>query len=212
MHIPDGFLSPAVSAAAYVISGGTLAAGIRSRLKKRLEQDKIPLMGVMAAFVFAAQMVNFPIIGGTSGHLIGAVLCAAIFGPWTAAIIMTTILAVQCFIFGDGGVTALGANVLNMGILAVFAGYFIYKLFYKIQNRVSYASLFISSWFSVVLSAVLASIEISVSGLNSAAFIEIVKLMVYWHMLIGIGEGIITVLIVKYLKRIKPDLFEYEKV
>lgn len=212
MHIPDGFLSAAVSVSTYVISGTAIAVGVGSKLKNKLELDKVPILGVMAAFIFAAQMVNFPIIGGTSGHLIGAVLAAVLFGPWTASIIMTTILAIQCLLFADGGITALGANILNMGIIAVFAGYYIFKLINRGKSSVSPAALFISAWVSVVLSSVLASFELFLSVINNVTFIEIIKLMIYWHMLIGLGEGLITVLIVKYLMKVKPDILNFKRV
>lgn len=212
MHIPDGFLSTAVSVSTYVISGGTIAAGVSGRLKKKLDHKNVPMLGVMAAFIFAAQMVNFPIIGGTSGHLIGAAMAAVIFGPWTASIIMTTILAIQCFLFADGGITALGANVLNMAIVAVFTGYYSFRLFNRNQFKISTAAIFISSWLSVVLSAIFAAAEISFTVSNNVAFIEAIKLMLYWHAIIGLGEGLITVIIVKYLKKVKPDIFNLKRV
>ena len=146
-------------------------------------------MGVMAAFIFAAQMINFPIIGGTSGHLIGGVLAAVMLGPWAASIIMTTILALQALIFLDGGITALGANILNMAVIAVFAGYGIYLLIQRVwPNRTgTLVGTFVASWASVVLAAFACAIELALSGM--APFNVVVTAMLGWHVVIGLGGG-----------------------
>src|SRR4030043_1769745 len=126
MHIPDGFISTPVAAAGIAVAAGSVAYAVRAT-NKNMGEKQIPLMGVLAAFIFAAQMLNFPVIGGTSGHLIGAALAAILLGPWAGVLIMTCVLIVQCLVFQDGGLLALGANVLNMGIIAPFAGYYLYK-------------------------------------------------------------------------------------
>src|SRR5271157_2966654 len=127
MHIPDGFLDLKTAAATGVLSAAALGVSLR-RLNGSLPRRNVPLMGLAGAFVFAAQMVNFPVAGGTSGHLIGGVLVAALLGPAAALVVLTTVLIVQCFLFADGGVLALGANIFNMGIVGGVGGYWIYRL------------------------------------------------------------------------------------
>src|SRR5690349_21906998 len=123
MHIPDGFLSPEVAAVTGVAAAGAVTHGVR-RANATLDERRVPLLGVTAAFVFAAQMLNFPVAGGTSGHFLGAALAAILLGPWLACLVMTVVLAGQAFFFADGGITALGANVLNMGVLgALLVGF-----------------------------------------------------------------------------------------
>jgi cobalt/nickel transport system permease protein len=186
------------------ISSASVGYGIK-KLKQEFDYKKIPLMGVIAAFIFAAQMINFPVAGGTSGHLIGALLAAAIMGPFSAMIIMSTILIIQCFIFLDGGVTALGANILNMGIIATWGGYCIYRLLDK-ENALHPFALFVGAWVSVVISALAASIELAVSG--TIPFSVVIPAMLFWHAIIGIGEGIITVFVISYVKKVKPEMLE----
>ena len=122
MHIPDGFISAPVATAGIVVAAGCIAYAVKATNEK-MGEKQIPLMGVLAAFIFAAQMLNFPIAGGTSGHLIGAALAAILLGPWAGILIMTCVLAVQCLVFQDGGLFALGVNIFNMGIVASFVGY-----------------------------------------------------------------------------------------
>ena len=117
MHIPDGFLSPEVAAGTAVLATGAVAVGLR-RAGSRLDDRVVPLLGVTGAFVFAAQMLNFPVAGGTSGHFLGAALATVLLGPWLACLVLAVVLATQSFVFADGGVSALGANVLNMGVVA----------------------------------------------------------------------------------------------
>src|SRR5882672_1407279 len=126
MHIPDGFLSPRVWAPLDVVSGSLVIYGVR-HVSKTFEEKAVPLMGVLAAFVFAGQMINIPVAGGTSGHFLGGALAGALLGPWAGLIVMTVVLVVQCFLFQDGGVAALGANVFNMGVLGAMGGAFVYR-------------------------------------------------------------------------------------
>ena len=126
MHIPDNFLSIAVSLICWAITAVTLGIAI-SRTNKSLGEKQVPLMGVMAAFIFAAQMINFPVLGGTSGHLLGGVLAAITLGPWAGMLVMTAVIAVQGLLFQDGGLIVMGANILNMGILTCAVGYGLYR-------------------------------------------------------------------------------------
>ncbi len=212
MHIPDGFLDAKTWGTAWVLGGAALACGV-AKTRERLQERQIPFMGVMAAFIFAAQMVNFPIAGGTSGHLLGAVLAAVLLGPWTASIIMATILALQAFVFLDGGVTALGANILNMAVIAPFAGYWTYRLIQRVWSNRSGAlvATFIAAWLSVVLASAACAFELAFSGM--APLRVVLPAMLGWHVLIGIGEGVITTVVVGYLTQVRADLvYETAKV
>lgn len=200
MHIPDGFLDPKTWIGCGAVTTGLLAVAVK-RSKERLADKQVPLIGVMAAFIFAAQMINFPVIGGTSGHLIGGVLAAVLFGPFTASLIMTVILLIQCFLFNDGGVTALGANILNMGIIAPFLGYTVYNLLLGLG---SVAASFIAAWLSVLAASAACAVELAFSGTSPLAVV--LPAMLFWHFFIGIGEGVITAAVIGYLARVKSNL------
>lgn len=200
MHIPDGFLDPKTWIGCSMVTTGLLAVAVK-RSKEKLAEKQVPLIGVMAAFIFAAQMINFPVIGGTSGHLIGGVLVAVLFGPFSASIIMTVILLIQCFLFNDGGVTALGANILNMGIIAPFLGYAVYNL---LRCLGSVAASFIAAWVSVLAASAACAVELAFSGTSPLGVV--LPAMLFWHFFIGIGEGVITAAVVGYLARIKSNL------
>ncbi|MGE5552567.1 MAG: energy-coupling factor ABC transporter permease [Betaproteobacteria bacterium] len=201
MHIPDGFLSTPTWAGAAAVATVAVGYAVR-RTQQQLGERQVPSLGVLAAFIFAAQMVNFPVAAGTSGHLLGAVLAAILLGPWSAAIVMTTVLAVQCLFFQDGGITALGANVLNMAVIGVFAGYSVYcllgALFPGRKGRL--AATFVASWVSVMASALAAGLELAFSG--ALPLHIVLPAMTYWHALIGLGEGLITTAVVAYATRI----------
>lgn len=200
MHIPDGFLDPKTWIGCSAVTAGMLGVAVK-QTKEKLAEKQVPLMGVMAAFIFAAQMINFPIIGGTSGHLVGGVLAAVLFGPFTASVIMTVILLIQCFLFNDGGVTALGANILNMGIIAPFLGYAVFR---ALRGTGSVIASFIAAWFSVVAAAAACALELAVSGTSPLGVA--LPAMLFWHLFIGVGEGVITAAVVGYLERVKSDL------
>uniref|UniRef100_A0A7C2EI96 Cobalamin biosynthesis protein CbiM n=1 Tax=Ammonifex degensii TaxID=42838 RepID=A0A7C2EI96_9THEO len=200
MHIPDGFLDPKTWIGCSVITAGVLGMAVK-QTKEKLAEKQVPLIGVMAAFIFAAQMVNFPIIGGTSGHLVGGVLAAVLFGPFSASVIMTVILLIQCFLFNDGGVTALGANILNMGIITPFLGYVVYSALRNVGNVVAS---FVAAWVSVVAAAAACAAELAASGTSPLGVA--LPAMLFWHLFIGVGEGVITAAVIGYLVRAKSDL------
>jgi cobalt/nickel transport system permease protein len=205
MHIPDGFLSPPVWAAAGALSAGAVGYSVR-RLNNSLEDSQVPLMGVTGAFIFAAQMVNFPIAAGTSGHLAGAVLAALLLGPHGAVLIMTAILVIQALLFADGGVTALGANILNLGVIGSLAGYGAYRLLQRLLSgrRGGMAAAFLAAWLAVVLGAASAALQIGLSG--TVPLRLVLPAMVGVHALIGIGEGLITAAALGFLLRVRRDL------
>lgn len=202
MHIPDGFVDAKTWMTATVVSGGTIAYAA-AKIKETASDKQVPLMGVVAAFIFAAQMINFPVAGGTSGHFLGAALAAIFLGPWAAILIMSTVLIVQLLFFADGGVTALGANIFNMGIAGVLVAYWSYTVILKVTKHRS-AATFAAAWLSVVTGALLAAIELAASGTSPLNFV--IPAMLAWHAIIGIGEGVATTVIVTSTARVRPDL------
>jgi len=206
MHIPDGFLSPPVWTGAWAVSAGVIGLAAK-RAGRDMDDLRVPLMGVTGAFVFAVQMINFPVPFGTSGHLIGTVLLMVLLGPSPAVLVVTCILVVQCLLFQDGGVLALGANVLNMAVLPVGIGYPVYTWGRKLMRRSRngwLAAAAAAAWITVVLSAVAASIEMVMSGLWPLT--QSVAVMGGLHALIGLGEAAITVAVLAFIARVRHDL------
>lgn len=211
MHIPDGFLDTKTWIGMGGISSLFVTIALR-KSNKKISEKHIPLLGVMAAFVFAAQMFNFPVGGGTSGHFMGATLIAILLGPWVSVLIMTTVLAVQCLIFQDGGITALGANIFNMGIVGGFFGYYLnafVQLFIQGKKGIFIGS-FIAAWCSIVLSSVCCAIELGISGTIPLKIG--ISAMSGIHAIIGIGEGFITIATLSLLLRVRPDLLKLQKI
>jgi cobalt/nickel transport system permease protein len=205
MHIPDGFLSTPTWTTAWVLSSGGIGYGVK-KTSESLKDRMIPLMGVMSAFIFAAQMINFPIMGGTSGHLLGGVLAAVLLGPYAGALILACVLIFQCLIFQDGGLTALGANVFNMALAGTIGGYGIYSLIAEDRGNEKrvLAGTAVAAWFSVVTASILCALELAISG--TAPLGIVLPAMAGIHALIGIGEAIITVSIVAVILKTRPDL------
>ncbi|MEI6085678.1 MAG: energy-coupling factor ABC transporter permease [Verrucomicrobiota bacterium] len=207
MHIPDGFLDAKTAATSATLATGGLALAVR-QVRRHLPARKVPLLGLAAAFVFAAQMLNFPIIGGTSGHLVGGVLAATLLGPSAAVIAMSCVLIIQCFLFADGGVTALGANILNMAIINPLIGYSVYRLVRAglPGSRGMIVAAAFASWCATVASAIACAGQLALSG--TAAWSLVFPTMTNVHMLIGIGEGLITALVLTAIARARPELTE----
>jgi cobalt/nickel transport system permease protein len=205
MHIPDGFLDAKVIAATTALAAIGVGAAWR-QTKKQLPQQQIPLLGLAAAFVFAAQMLNFPVAGGTSGHLLGAVLISVLLGPSAAIIVMTTVLVVQCFLFADGGVLALGANVFNMAVMGTLVGNVIYRSVRRILGgeRGRIAAVAIASWASVMAAAICCTGELAWSG--TVPWLSAFPAMAGIHALIGAGEAVIACLVIAAIKKTRPEL------
>jgi cobalt/nickel transport system permease protein len=205
MHIPDGFIDGKTAASAAALSAVGVGWALR-QVKRELPPRKVPLLGLAAAFLFAAQMVNFPVAGGTSGHLIGGVLVAAFLGPSAAIVVVTTVLIVQCLLFADGGVLALGANIFNMGVVGAGGGCLIYRLVCRVLPGVrgQVTGIAFAGWCSTVLGAVSCAGQLAWSGTVawSAGFAAMASV----HMLIGIGEGLISALVFLAIVRTRPDL------
>src|SRR5579862_7365914 len=197
MHIPDGFLSMPVWGTMDAVAIPAVAYLAR-RAQREFDHHRIPLMGVMGAFVFAAQMINFPVGNGTSGHLVGGALLSFTLGPAAASIVMTAILVIQALVFQDGGVLALGANIFNMAIAGVLAGYLPYLL---LRGRRS--GMFLGGTISVLTSAVLALAELWQSGVRMAGAAVAITLGVF--LISAVAEGAITLAVMQALARIEPD-------
>lgn len=209
MHIADGLLSPAVCVGAGLLVAGAVGLSLR-QLQNSLATRTIPLTGMLAALVFAGQMVNFPLLGANvSGHLLGGVLAAVILGPWAGCLALTVVLIVQCFLFADGGLTSLGANILNMGVVGSLGGYAVYA---TIRRRVAgsrgvIVAAVIASWVSVLAAAALFCFEFALSHpAGSFDLTTVCLLMTAYHSVIGVGEALITGLVLGVVLAQRPDL------
>lgn len=206
MHIPDGFVSTPINLVTGAISGTAVGVAV-ARANRELEARTVPLLGVTAAFIFAAQMVNFPVAAGTSGHFMGALLAALLLGPWNSLVVMTVVLLLQALLFADGGVTALGSNVMNMAIVGGLGGYLLFQGLRRVlpSNRKGFlVSAGMAAWGSVVLASAAASLELALSG--TVPLLIVTPAMVGIHALIGVGEGLITASTLSLLLASRPDL------
>lgn len=207
MHIPDGFLDLWICAVMYLISAVVIGYSIR-KLKGKLESSQAPLIGIVGAGIFAAQMLNWPIPGGTSAHFVGGAIAGILLGPYAGCLSMVSVLTIQCLVFGDGGITALGANIFNMAIVAVFVGYGIFKALRRYNQDVS---LFLAGWLGIWLGALAAGVEIGVSSIFAYGLVTTVSVMGIWHGALGIVEGLITMLAVRYVLVKQPDFVPLPK-
>lgn len=207
MHIPDGFLNLPVSLVTWIIAIGLIALSLK-QVKAEYQERAVPLMGVCAAFIFAAQMINFPIPGGTSGHLLGGTLAGILLGPWAGSLVMAVVFIVQAFVFQDGGITVLGANITNMGLIGTFAGYYLYRTIRYAISGNSWRGMAIgtavAAWASVFLASLLCAVQLALS--ETVPFTVAISAMAFWHVLIGIGEAAITLVAVSFIWRTRPDL------
>lgn len=198
MHIPDGFVDLKTGVTTAVVSAAALAVAVK-KSRETGDQKQVPLMGVMAAFIFAAQMVNFPVAGGTSGHLLGAALATYLLGPWSGMLVMSTVVIIQALFFQDGGVTALGSNLLNMAVLGSLVSYFIFRLLGNGKKVPVFVSALLAGAASVLVAATACSLELAFSG--TVPLKVVLPAMLGWHVLIGTGEGLITGAILAYLTK-----------
>lgn len=203
LHIPDGFLSILISVFCWVITVVTLSVAI-SRTNKSLGEKQIPLMGVMAAFIFAAQMINFPVAGGTSGHLLGGALAAIVLGPWAGMLVMTAVIALQAILFQDGGLVVMGANILNMGLVTAAIGYGLYRSASSSSKSVKLGLAGFAAWLSVMAGALFTALQLWLSGTSQLNIV--IPAMLGVHALIGLGEALITVGALSFIMQTRPDL------
>ncbi|MEU4423061.1 energy-coupling factor ABC transporter permease [Actinoplanes sp. NPDC024001] len=208
MHIANGIVDGPVSALFIVVAVAALAVCAR-RARAGLEDRLAPMAGLVAAFIFAAQMLNFPIAAGISGHLLGGALAAILVGPWLGALCVATVLVVQALLFADGGLTAIGLNVVNMAVVATGAGFLVAAALLRVLPRTPAGlglAAFIASVVSVVAAAEGFVLQYALGGTTALPFAEVATLMAGTHLLIGIGEGLIAAVTVATVARVRPDL------
>ncbi|GAB2457284.1 hypothetical protein GCM10027265_03080 [Jatrophihabitans fulvus] len=208
MHAPDGFIDAPTSVGAGVVAAVGIALCLRGA-RSELDERAAPLAGLVAAFVFAVQMLNFPVAGGTSGHLLGGALAAVLVGPWTGALCVAVVLLVQALVFADGGLTALGTNVISMSLTTVVVGYAVFRGVRALLPRRTWAVVAASgvAAFLAVPAASLAFVALyAIGGTTDVPLGTVVGAMVGVHLLIGIGEALITAATVAAVIGVRPDL------
>ncbi len=206
MHIPDGFLSVLVAVVLWVVTIPVIATAL-IQLNKNLDERKIPLLGVLAAAIFAGQMLNFTVVGGTSGHLMGAAIATILVGPWSAILVMTAVVSTQALIFQDGGLLVLGANLFNMGVVGVAVSYLVYRIFERISGGKRwgvFAGGFSAAWLSIFIASLGVGLQLALSGTSPANVA--IPAMAGIHALIGIGEGLITLGALAFVYATRRDL------
>ena len=208
LHIPDGFLSVPVALIGWLLAILFIGLALR-QTREQFDERQIPLMGVMAAFIFAAQAINFPVLGGTSGHLLGGALAAIVLGPWSAVLVMAAVIGLQGLLFQDGGLLVMGWNIMNMGVLTAFTGAVVYRLVRDWLGD-GRATLIlggaVGAWLSVMVAALATSLELAASGTSPLNIV--LPAMLGVHSLIGIGEAIITVGALLLIYTTRPDLLQ----
>ncbi len=206
MHIPDGYLDMPIAALFYLLSAAVVGYSAY-RVRGTLDERKIPLVGIVAAGIFAAQMLNWPIPGGTSAHLVGGAIAAILLGPYLGCLAMTSVLVIQCLLFGDGGITALGANVWNMAVVNVFVAHYLYVF---LRDRGLHLASFVSGWLGITAAAIFAGIEVGLSSSFKYSIGVTVPTMGIWHGLLGLLEGAITAAVILYIAKNRPDILTGE--
>lgn len=208
MHIPDGFINVATAAGAGAVAAGGLGLSLR-QTGKSLAERQIPLAGLTAAFIFAVQMLNFPVGAGTSGHLLGGALAAILLGPWLGVLAVTVVVVVQALMFADGGVVALGLNILNMALLTSLVGWGVFRGLVRTLPKVP-ATVMVATMVAAAVSVVASSLgfvlQYAVGGEGGAALQTVFQAMVGVHAVIGIGEGVISALAIGAVLAVRPDL------
>ena len=203
LHIPDGFLTLIVSLVFWLITIILVGLAV-SKTNQSLGEKQIPLMGVMAAFIFAAQMSNFPIAGGTSGHFLGGSLAAIVLGPWAGILVMTAVVGVQALLFQDGGLLVMGANIFNMGIITSVIGFGLYRMVVSRKRGLRIAFAGIGAWIATMAAALFTALQLWLSGTTRLEIV--VPAMLGVHALIGLGEALITMAALTYIEQTRPDL------
>lgn len=208
MHVPDGFLDVPTSIGTAVVATAGIAAALRGA-RRDLDERTTPIAGLVAVFVFAGQMINFPVGAGTSGHLLGGALAAVLAGPWLATLALSVVLIVQAFLFADGGITALGSNVVLMGLVGVWVGWFAFRAARAVLPRSASSVPFaaaLGAFVSVPAAAAMFVGLFAVGGQADLPIGSVLTAMLTWHALIGVGEAVITALVVGSVVAVRPDL------
>ncbi len=208
MHVPDGFIDAPVSVGAGLVAAAGVAVCLRGA-RRELDDRTAPMAGLVAAFVFAVQMLNFPVAAGTSGHLLGGALAAILVGPYTGALCVAVVILVQALLFADGGLTAIGVNVVDMSLITVVVGYAVFRLLVRLlpySRRTVVGSAFVAAFVSVPVSALGFVGFYAIGGTTDVALSTVLTAMLGVHVLIGLGEGLITALTVGSVVAVRPDL------
>ena len=208
MHVPDGFLDAPTSIATGIVAAGGVALALRGA-RRELDDRTAPMAGLVATFVFAGQMMNFPVAAGTSGHLLGGALAAVLAGPWTAVLCLSTVLMVQALFMADGGITAVGTNITLMGLVGVAAGWLVFKAVRALlpdRLGVVAPAAALAALVSVPVAASVFTLLFAVGGTAPVATDRVLAAMLSWHAVIGIGEAVITGLVVASVVGVRPDL------
>ncbi|MFD5476175.1 energy-coupling factor ABC transporter permease [Streptomyces hawaiiensis] len=208
MHVPDGFINAPTSAATGVIAAGAVAVSLRGA-RRELDERTAPLAGLVAAFIFAVQMLNFPVAAGTSGHLLGGALAAILVGPYTGVLCVSVVLLMQGILFADGGLTALGVNITNMAIVTTVVAYALFRGLVKVlprTRRSATVASFVAALVSVPAAALAFTLMYAVGGTTDVSIGKVATAMIGVHVLIGIGEAVITALTVGAVIAVRPDL------
>ncbi|MHC1709738.1 MAG: energy-coupling factor ABC transporter permease [Methanomassiliicoccales archaeon] len=211
--MPDGLMDPIVLLSGWAIALPAIALALH-RLRKNLDERAVPFMAILAAGIFVAQMLNFPVAAGTTGHLIGATLAVALLGLYGGIVVMTTIMVIQCLVFGDGGLTALGLNLLNMAVIAPLVAFGILKMTRKGLDNWQGFGVPLAAWASVLIAALFCGVQLALSyslsdgGYGIDALLSIPTMGIY-HAIIGVGEAIITTGVVLFLSRVAPETLEF---
>lgn len=206
MHAPDGFLTVPIAAVMWVVTLTILTVAVR-KTNRTLDERAVPLLGVTAAFIFAAQMFNFQVVGGTSGHLLGGVLAAVLLGPWAGTLVMACVIAVQALVFQDGGLVVMGANIFNMGGVGTLGGFFLYQALARLfggEDRARIPAAGIAAWCSVVAGSICMALQLASSG--TTALTIALPAMVGVHVVIGVGEALITMAALAFIAVTRADL------
>lgn len=203
MHIPDGFLDMNIAIIYYILTAIVIGICIYKINKGGIDEKRVPIAGLVAAGIFAAQMLNWPIPGGTSAHFVGGAVAAIILGPFLGCIAMVSVVTIQALLFGDGGITALGTNLFSMAIVDVFVAYYIYRALSKKNTKIA---AFVAGWIGITLGAINTGIATGLSSTFQYSITTTVPIMGIWHGALGIIEGLITVAIVSYIEKNRKDL------
>lgn len=208
MHIPDGFIDGSTSAWAGVVAVTGVAVCVK-KSADTMQEKQVAMAGLVSAFIFAVQMLNFPVATGTSGHLLGGLLAAVLVGPWVGTLCVSVVLFVQALVFADGGLSAIGLNIVNMALVTALGGYVVFKALRWVLPRTEGGVVVasgIAAFVSVVFASIAFTVEYALGGAGGASVASVFGAMVGVHTLIGIGEGIITGLTVGVVLTVRPDL------
>jgi len=202
MHIPDGYLDLWIALVLWVAAGISVGIAVR-RARGALDARRTPLLGVTAAGIFAAQMLNWPIPGGTSAHFVGGAFAGVVLGPWLGILAMTAVLSIQTLVFGDGGIVALGANVFAMGVLDVVVGYLVFRLLRPVHRT---GAAFVAGWSAITLSAIAVGVAVGASSAFAYQVETTILIMGVGHAVLGLIEGAITAGVYRFMQDARPDL------